>query len=371
LRQRLIEFPHLSFLEFLCLAPQIDIPKPGPKPKSRRRPLFLGLAAASLLCAAFFTAAAARPDNPSEDTVGAIEGEAISVQGPMTVEVVAGKIKTVLRSGNDIRVKSGQAHIDLVEGGQISICGPAHLSVLKSGGSLTVALDSGVIHAHIEHSPALTVYTAQIQAKPIAIGDGPQDALIGFDSPGAMCVRATRGAVRLEQQLTGQNIIVPEGRDIVLNNGQLDGLRIGAGQCICDWQAAAANGAPSAPEYSRLATTEEIQQSATEAKKAPAPAEKAPAKEEPVYQVFMPPLAYDAKAKVQRDNFDPKLILLVRRVRVRPTLIFQGRVEGDPVVAKQTPAAKPAPAQHPPAPAPPADDSMVNRVRAFFHRIFS
>jgi hypothetical protein len=349
------------------LASRIDIPKLGLKPKSWLRLLLSG-AAASVLCAALFTAAAARPDNPTDDAVGAIEGEAISVQGPMTVEVVAGKVKTVLRSGNDIRVKSGQARIDLVEGGQISICGPAHLSVLKSGGLLTVALDSGVIHAHIEHSPALTVYTAQIQAKTIAIGDGPQDALIGFDTPGAMCVRATRGAVRLEQQLTGQNVIVPEGRDIVLNNGALDGLRINAGQCVCDWQPA--NAGSSAPELSRPATTEEIQQSAAEAKKAPVPAEKTPAKEEPVYQVFMPPLAYDAKAKVQRDNFDPKLILLVRRVRVRPTLIFQGRVEGDPVVAKQNPPAKPASPQTPPA-ATQASDSMVNRVRAFFHRIFS
>ena len=349
------------------MPPGIDIPKNGLKANSWHR-LLLPAAAASLFCAALFTAAAARPDNPTDDAVGAIEGEAISVQGPMIVEVVAGKVKTVLRSGNDIRVKSGQARIDLVEGGQISICGPAHLSVLKSGGLLTVALDSGVIHAHIEHSPALTVYTAQIQAKTIAIGDGPQDALIGFDTPGAMCVRATRGAVRLEQQLTGQNVIVPEGRDIVLNNGALDGLRINAGQCICDWQAA--NAIPPAPELSRPATTEEIQQSAAEVKKAPAAAEKAPAKEEPVYQVFMPPLAYDAKAKVQRDDFDPKLILLVRRVRVRPTLIFQGRVEGDPVVAKQNPPAKPAAPQTPPA-ATPANDSMVNRVRAFFHRIFS
>ena len=331
--------------------------------------MLLPVSAAALLCGALFTAAAAHSDNPTDDTVGAIEGEAISVQGPMSVEVVRGQIKTVLRSGNDIRVKSGRARIDLVEGGQIAICGPAHLSVLKSGGSLTLALDAGIIHAHIERAPALTVYTAQIQAKPIAIGDGPQDALIGFDTPGAMCVRATRGAVRVEQQLTGQNIIVPEGRDIVLTNGQLDGLRINAGQCACDWQAA--NAIPPAPEISRPATTEEIRQSEAEAKKTPAPGEKPPAKEEPVYQVFMPPLAYDAKAKVQLDNFDPKLILLVRRVRVRPTLIFQGRVEGDPVVAKQNSPAKPAAAPQTSPTATPPSDSMVNRVRAFFRRLFS
>jgi hypothetical protein len=324
-------------------------------------------AGAGVLWAAVFTAAAARPDNPNDDAVGTIDGDAIALQGPMTVEVIHGQIKTMLRSGNDIRVKSGQARLELVEGGQIVICGPAHLSVLKSGGSLTLALDSGTIHARIDKKPALTVYTAQIQAKPIAIGDSAEDVLIGFDTPGAMCVRATSGAIRLEQQLTGQNVIVPQGGDIILNNGQLEGLQNTAGRCSCDLQIA--KGDPPPPEVSRLATTEEIQQRDAEAKKAPAPPEKPTAtNEEPVYQVFMPPLSYDAKAAVQRDNFDPKLILLVRRVRVRPTLIFQGRVEGAPPAAQT--AAKATPAA--PAPAPTqTDDSVYNRVRAFFRRLFS
>jgi hypothetical protein len=91
-----------------------------------------------------------------------------------------------------------------------------------------------------------------------------------------------------------------------------------------------------------------------------------------VYQVFMPPLAYDARAAVQNDNFDPKLIVLVRRVRVRPTLIFQGRVEGDPVtqpVAAVKPAG-PKPSA-PPTVAQPKDDSVVNRVRVFLRNLFS
>jgi hypothetical protein len=339
------------------LALQIDLRKSG-------RVALLPAAAFALLGAAVFSGAALS-DNPTGDTIGAIDGEAISVTGPMTVEVVHGQVKTVLRSGNDVRVKSGQARIDLVEGGQLTICGPAHLSVLKSGGSLTLALDTGIVHAHIDREPALTIYTAQIQAKPIPIGDGPQDALIGFDSPGAMCVKATSGAVRLEQQLTGQSIVVPQGRDIVLANGQLDGLRISSGQCECESQIA---GTPHTPEISRLATTDEIHQQEAEAKTTPPPPAEHPAKEEPVYQVFMPPLAYDAHAKVQRDDFDPKFIVLVRRVRVRPTLIFQGRVEGDPVVSKNT-AAKPTPQATPTSV--PADDSVVNRVRAFLKHLFS
>ncbi len=322
--------------------------------------------AAAVLSAALLGAAAAGSDNPPDDSVGTIEGEAIALQGPMNVEVVHGQVRTVLRSGNDIRVKSGQAHLDLVEGGKIAICGPAHLSVLKSGGSLTLALDTGTVRVRIDKQPSVTIYTAQIQAKPIAIGDGALDALIGFDAPGMMCVRAASGAIRLEQQLTGQSVIVPQGGDIILSNGALEGLQNTSGHCACEMQLA--KGDPPPPEISRLATTEEIHQREAEAKKesaalapqpripeksamvvspptipdkpmaapavseqaSPAPERPAAEKQVPVYQVFMPPLAYDAKAAVQRDNFDPKLILLVRRVRVRPTLIFQGRVEGDP-----------------------------------------
>ena len=72
--------------------------------------------------------AAGVPDKPAGDAVGTIEGDAIALQGPMSVELVRGQVKTMLRSGNDVRVKSGQARIDLVEGGTIAICGPAHLS---------------------------------------------------------------------------------------------------------------------------------------------------------------------------------------------------------------------------------------------------
>ena len=142
-------------------------------------------AAVAILLAlmAVFTTDAARPDNPPPgDSVGSIEGAAIAVTGPMTVETVNGQILTVLRSGSDVRVKSGSARIKLAEGGQIAICGPAHLSVLKSGKALTIALDTGTIHAHIEHEPLLTMYTPQIQAQPVAIGDGAQDTVVGFDA---------------------------------------------------------------------------------------------------------------------------------------------------------------------------------------------
>jgi hypothetical protein len=359
--------------------------------------------------AALLIPARARTDQPSYDTVGAIEGEAISVQGPLNIEVVQGRTRTILRSGSDIHVNSGQARIDLVEGGQIAVCGPAHFSVLKSVNLLTIALDTGIIHARIERQPALTIYTAQIQAKPFAIGDAPQDVLVGFDQTGAMCLRADSGAVRLEQQLTAQSIVVPQAGEVLITNGQFETLRSGATHCACELQIAktlpppleispAANpketeasknatiprekAAPreTPAEISRLATPREIEKRKSDT--APPETAKDAAKEEskegPVYQVYMPPLSYDATAKVQPDNFDPQLIVLVRHVRVRPTLIFQGQVKDAPVVTQNVPPAPPpqtratptAQNQQPQQTSPP-NKSIFARIRDFFRSLFS
>jgi hypothetical protein len=329
--------------------------------------------ASFLVCAAVFAACfvadVARADNPPADAIGVIEGEAISVDGPMTVEVVHGQVKTVLRSGSDVHVKAGEARIDLVEGGQIMICGPAHFSMLKAGGAITLALDSGTIHAVVGSEVSLNIYTPQIQARPISIGNGAEDVLVGLDSAGAMCIRANKGAVRVEQQLTGQNVLVPQSGDVSLTNGQIESLRTAAGRCVCSMQAVMKPMTPGI-EISQLATPDEIRKKAAEPK-APVTqeiAEQVAQPEEPVYQVFMPPLRYNAKDKVQGE-FDPNLIILVRRVRVRPTLIFQGRVEGDSVVAQ---AAGPAsPGNSLLKPQKPADVSTWSRVKTYFRKLWS
>lgn len=318
---------------------------------------------------ALFAGTAARADNPPADAIGVIEGEAISVEGPMSVEVVHGQVKTLLRSGSDIHVKAGQARIDLIEGGQIMICGPAHFSMLKAGGAITLALDSGTIHAVIGGEVVLNIYTPQIQAHPISIGNGAEDVLVGLDSAGAMCIRANKGAVRVEQQLTGQTVLVPQSGDVSLTNGQIESLRAAVGHCICTVQTVMRPMTPGT-EISQLATKDDLRKKAAEAI-SPAPPENATQtaqSEEPVYEVFMPPLRYDSKAKVQAD-FDPNLIILVRRVRVRPTLIFQGRVEGDPVTAQ---SGGPAPAMKPlPTPQKPAEVSTWSRVKTYFRKLWS
>ncbi|MDQ1407243.1 MAG: hypothetical protein QOG55_2872 [Acidobacteriaceae bacterium] len=337
--------------------------------QNARRNMALFSIAASVALVGMF-AAAARPDNPAPgDSVGAIEGEAIAVTGPMSVENINGSVATMLHSGSDVRVKSGSARINLVEGGQIAICGPAHFSVLKSGNSLTIALDTGTIHAHIERTPVLTMYTPQIQAQPVAIGGGPQDTVVGFDASGAMCVRTNRGALRLEQQLNGQNILVPQGGSVFLANGQIDSLRTDTGEhCACELRLAEA--AP--PEVSRMATAEEVRHNVEDVKpNVPTvqPAKPVVPKQEPIYQVFVPPLIFNANSKVQPE-VDPRMIMMIRRVRVRPTLIFQGKVEGEVVPVKAAVAAPPPPAAPPPAPAPVKTASLTERVRNFFRKLW-
>jgi hypothetical protein len=348
-----------------------------------------GLVAANAASQQILRPRAALHDNPPAtpalgEAIGTIEGDAIAVSGPMSVEVVHGQVKTVLRSGSDVRVKSGTAHIDLVEGGVITICGPAHLSVLKAAGALTIALDTGTIHARVLQQPLLTIYTAQIKASPISIGDAELDLLVGFDNPGAMCVRASRGAVRIEQQLTGQSVVIPQSGDVLLVNGALESLRTSTGRCICEADLSAmpvTQAAPaepqteSAPEISQLATTEDIRKKSFDAKPIiPAPtANKISRKEEPVYQVIVPPLVYLANAKVQPE-IDPSMIILVRRVRVRPTVIFQGRVLDEPVIAPATVAASTRNPESPGTPAktsaPPAAPSVVDKVKTFIQKLW-
>jgi hypothetical protein len=328
--------------------------------------------------------AAAASDQPPDDHVGVIDGDNIAINGPMSVESVAGQIKTVLRSGSDVRVKTGPAKISLLEGGQISICGPAHLSLLKSGGTLTIALDSGVIHVLVDREPALNIYTPQIQGNAVAVGDNPRDLLVGFESPTEMCIRTYRGALHIQQQFGDESVMIPQGGDVLLTNGQLQTLRNGEGHCHCELQIAKTAPAPSiapAPAGSSAtsgaATSDDAAQVLSpSSNEAPAPSSETPApKDDRVYQVDMPPLVYDASQKIQTEP-DPRIMAIVRRVRVRPTLIFQGRVEAapekPPATANPTAHTAAATTPNPPAKKTPAQPpSLTERARAFFHSLWS
>lgn len=310
-------------------------------------------------------------------TVGRIEGDAIAVKGAVGVEVDNGRSITLLASGSQITVKSGQARVTLAEGGEIGICGPAHLSLLKSGNAVTVALDDGRVHAKLDRAVPLTVYTPLIVATPVAIGDAPRDATVGFETSGTMCVLASRGAVRLEQQLTGQVLLVPQAGEVALAEGQLDSLRETSGSCQCEVQLARAEPPPGSkpPEISMPVSAD-----LAKAIKPPQPSEKTtkpdlkeevkpPVIEEPIYKVLMPALTFSAASPTPPPDPSPQVILLVRRVRVRPVTVYRGHVKAPPPPVL-TASVTPTPAPRPPAASPKPELGLVARMKDFFRKLW-
>jgi hypothetical protein len=194
--------------------------------------------------------------------------------------------------------------------------------------------------------------------------------------------------VRLEQQLSGQSVVIPQLGDVLLMNGALDSLQTSSGgRCSCELGELRApqetQSAGAAAQVGQLATAEDIRKRSYDAKpELPArQAAKPLPDEEPIYHVIVPPLVYMANGK-NEPTIDPSMIILVRRVRVRPTVIFQGRVLEEPTVeASMLPsvgtgagkeaaapvAAKPAPK---PAAAPAANPSMVDRMKSFIHDLW-
>lgn len=296
--------------------------------------------------------------------MGQIEGDDLSVQGPIRVEVVNGRTTAVLASGSEVTVRAGQARLALTDGGEIGICGPAHFSVLKSGGAVTLAFDYGTVHARLATTGTLTIYTPLVVATPVAIGDGPREATVGLQASGQMCVHAARGAVRVEQQLGGQSLLVPQGGEIRVDGGGLGTVRGTEDTCQCELLSARRMIPPveKPPVLSALAVplgTQSRDAKPLVPPQVPAKPEVAeknapppiltdrpaqpgksgpPATEEPIYKVFMPPLTFDASAPTPPPDPDPQTILLLRSVRVRPAVVYRGHVQ----------AAPPSPAQAPP-----------------------
>jgi len=316
------------------------------------------------------------------ETVGRIEGDAIAVKGAVGVEVENGRSITLLASGSQVTVKSGQARVTLAEGGEIGICGPAHLSLLKSGNTVTVALDYGRVHAKLDRAVPLTVYTPLIVATPVAIGDAPRDATVGFEASGTMCVLASRGAVRLEQQLTGQVLLVPQAGEVALAEGQLDSLRETSGSCQCEVQLARATPPGSKPAEISVPVSADLAKAVKPPEKTtrPDPKEemKPPVIEEPIYKVLMPALTFSAASPNPPPDPSPQVILLVRRVRVRPVTVYRGHVKAPPppppppvLAATITPTlAPPTPAASPPPVRPKPQLGLVARMKDFFRKLW-
>jgi hypothetical protein len=344
----------------------------------------------SAAAAVLLTLVALAPANlRAQDSVGKIEGEDIAVKNPLSFEVENGRTTALLASGSDVTVRTGQARLALTDGGEIGICGPAHFTVLKSNGAVTLALDYGRVHARPAGPGALIIYTPLVVATPIAIADGLRDATIGLEASGNMCVIAARGAVRVEQQLSGQSILVPQGGEIQLAGGELSTLHGTSGACQCEALSARKVPAPQKPpEFSVPAPAGQPREAKPVEKPAPPvktdvaekrevppiltdrPAPFAssgpPATEEPIYKVFMPPLTFDAMAPVPPPDPDPQTIVMMRSVRVRPSVVYRGHVDPAP-----PPTMKPAPPVQLAQVIPPHSDDPPRTEPSFFAKIWT
>ncbi len=305
--------------------------------------------------------------------VGRIEGDDLEVVTKTPAGMETDAAPTVVANGSDVTLRSGRALLLLNGGGEISICGPAHFKMVKSTGSLTLALDYGRVHPSLDSADAFTIYTPTIVATPIAISAGPRDTTLGLEQSGEMCILTARGAMRVETQFSDQSMIIPQGGAVSLAEGQIVSLRADASACACEFPRAQLEPhKPAPPAQSPPQPNREVGALARplppERKKTESAQPPSASAGEPVYTVLMPPLSFDAKSPEPPPDPAPETIVLVREVRLRPTVEFHGHVNPAP----SQPAAPPAP---PSAPTPPSDarpkpqPGLLDRVRSFLRRL--
>ena len=303
--------------------------------------------------------------------VGRIEGDDLDVVTATPSGIETDAAPTVVASGSDVTLRSGHALLLLNAGGEISICGPAHFKLIKSSGAVTLALDYGRVHPSLESADGFTIYTPTIVATPIAISCGLRDMTLGLEQNGEMCVLTARGAMRVEPQFSDQSIIVPQGGTVSLAGGQIESLQPDASACSCDFPRAHMEPPKSAPAP-RSQPARDVGTLAP-----PLPPERGRAESslppsasagEPVYTVLMPPLSFDANSPAPPPDPAPETILLVREVRLRPSVEFRGHVNPAPSQAVAVHISPPAPTPSDDRPAE-SQPGIFDRVRNFFRKL--
>jgi hypothetical protein len=296
--------------------------------------------------------------------VGRIEGDDLAVKTTTNsgVEINAGP--TVVANGSDVTVRSGHALLLFDAGGEVSICGPAHFTVVKSTGAITLALDYGRVHPSLDSSETFTIYTPQVVATPVAISGARRDTTLGLDQNGEMCILTARGAMRVEPQFAGQSLIVPQGGVVNLSDGQVESLHSDASSCSCDFPRASMERPRPATSQEISALRRPLEPNRKKLGTATPPAHP----QEPVYTVIMPPLSFDASSPAPPPDPNPETILLVREVRMRPTVVFRGHVNPAPVQTTPSVVASPPPKPADDRPAP-SQPGIIARMQNFFRKL--
>jgi len=306
---------------------------------------------AALFTLFFLCSLLARAQEAPPGTVGRVEGADVSVEGG-TPASNAGSGATpaiFVVSGGVVTVHSGQARMTLTGGGRLEICGPAKFTVLESGDSVTLALSFGSMRLRLPAVSALRVFTPTLIATPLAIGSAPRDITLGLNFDKSLCVRPTAGAIRLEDQFTGDKIVIPEGGEFSLALGKLAPVPSAPGSCACEAREAAPPVPPPpvlVPETAPPANPSEPPAPVNQAHPAAAPREDvvapaAPSASGAAGTVVLPPLVYSASSPTQPD-LGPNTELLARFAHVEYGWDFSGHVAA-PASAEPAPAAQALP----------------------------
>ena len=140
------------------------------------------------------------------------------------------------------------------------------------------------------------------------------------------------GALRVEEQLGGQGMLVPQGGQVSFSGGQLNAIRNSAGACSCELLVV--TDTVKKQFAMSLDVQPPAQPPASQPTPPPAPALQTDA---PIYRISVP-LIFDARAP-RAPRTDPPLILLESEARLQPEIYFQGDVRpAPPAPAAKNPA---------------------------------
>src|ERR1700723_3618696 len=302
--------------------------------------------------------------------VARVEGADVSVEGG---GVAAANISgdgglSYVFNGSIVTVHTGRAKLTFAVGGEGDICGPAKITVLDSAGSITLALSIGRIHLQLPAGSPVRVFTPTIIATPIDISGAARDITLGLDLNDSLCVLATSGALRLEQQFTGEGLIVPQAGDFLMASGKLVPTAGISGNCECTAMQAQSAPPPNIPLMG-VSSASQLQMPDASPAQPPAAGDGKPgipppadpnvqlrvlAKEDeahplpqpdknvpppppptamPIYKIVMPPLGFSASSPSPPEDPSLDAVLLVRTVHVEPEYEFSGHVEPPALVS--------------------------------------
>ncbi|MGD1211765.1 MAG: hypothetical protein ABR973_10465 [Candidatus Acidiferrales bacterium] len=363
----------LKRIEERALMPELKLRPPKSQTLSEKHvlPLLLGMLA---LWPALAGAQQAPPG-----AIGQVEGNDVSVEGgtAAATETSTSAASIYVSNGSVVTVHSGQARMTLFAGGEVDICGPAKITVLKSGEAITLALNFGRMRVQLPAKTSLRVFTPTIIGTPLDISGGARDVTMGLNLDDSLCVVAGSGAIQLEHQFTGERLIVPQAGEFFLSSGKLVPVAGTPGSCQCvaaqpqplpppipeyaeatpaqpvrpnvaplfaqpptieqtpeaplAEPSAEANIPPPRIEYSVPASVTEAHPVVPPAKETPEGA--APAVSTPTYTAVLPALTFSATAPVPPDDPTPDMTLLIRYAQVAPEWGFSGHVEPPEFVA--------------------------------------